>query len=247
MPLILLVRHAQSQANADGVLAGWVEGVGLTDRGREQARALTPRLTSLDLVRVVSSPVQRCLETAHLALADAEWTTEENAGLGECHYGAWTGRPLAELAKEPLWTEVQESPSTATFPESPAYRHESLAQMEARVVGTLEALDDEVAATHGAHAIWVAVSHGDPIKAVLAHAAGAGIAGLQRFHVDPASVSVVRRTGSGADARWMILATNITDRSVGEVVAGARPPKGADEADAVVGGGSGGSGEPGIP
>ena len=58
----------------------------------------------------------------------------------------------------------------------------------------VRALDAEVEAEHGAHAVWVAVSHGDPIKAVVAEAVGAGLAGLQRVRVDPGSLTAVHLT-----------------------------------------------------
>ena len=52
--------------------------------------------------------------------------------------------------------------------------------------------------------MWVAVSHGDIIKSVLADALGMHLDLFQRLHVDPASVSIVRYTGT----RPYVLATN---------------------------------------
>ena len=109
---------------------------------------------------------------------------------------------LADLAKDPLWRVVQDDPASARFPDTAAYRAESLAQMAARVVNAVRRLDDEVTAEHGTDAVWVAVSHGDPIVGP-ADAAGAGLAGLQRIHVDPGSVSVIRRT----DGRSLVVTT----------------------------------------
>ena len=127
--IVLLLRHGHSTANAQGVLAGWTEGVGLTDTGREQAARVAERLAPLTIARAVSSPLQRCLETASVALAGHDVGRDDR--LGECHYGGWTGRSLAEAAKEPLWRVVQDDPGAATFPPDDVYAAESLAQMAA--------------------------------------------------------------------------------------------------------------------
>ena len=83
MAIVLLLRHGHSTANAQGVLAGWSEGVGLTDTGREQAARVAERLAPLTIARAFSSPLQRCLETASVALAGQDVGTDDR--LGECH------------------------------------------------------------------------------------------------------------------------------------------------------------------
>ncbi|KGN38707.1 MSMEG_4193 family putative phosphomutase [Knoellia subterranea] len=232
MALLLLVRHGHSVANANAVLAGWTEGVGLTERGREEVARLAARMVDAEVrvARLVTSPLQRCRETSQILLPDA--TPEIVDDLGECHYGAWTGRPLAELTSEPLWRTVQDDPESARFPDSEEYAGESLAQMSSRVVAALGRIDAEVEAEQGPDAVWVAVSHGDPIKAALTDALGAGLRGLQRVHVDPASVSVVRRTGE----RQMVLAVN----SAGDAIRRHQKPSAVvPPGDATVGGGTG--------
>jgi probable phosphomutase (TIGR03848 family) len=193
MPLCLLVRHGHSTANETGTLAGWTDGVGLSERGRDQAKALGALLADLSVVRLVTSPLLRCWQTAE-AIAEGQASDPGIAvdeGLGECRYGAWTGRALEGLADEPLWRTVQDVPSQARFPDSEAYAGESLAEMAHRVVSAVRRIDAEVAAQHGPASVWVAVSHGDPIKAVVAEAAGAHLDSFQRIAVDPGSVSVV--------------------------------------------------------
>ena len=228
--LLLLVRHGHSTANADAVLAGWTEGVGLTDRGRADVGRLAARLADVEVARLVTSPLQRCRETAELLLPGARAEVVDD--LGECRYGAWTGRPIAELTAEPLWRTVQDDPSSARFPDSDRYAAESLSEMAARTVAAILRIDDEVSTERGPDAVWVAVSHGDPIKSVLAEAVGAGIAGLQRLHVDPASVSVIRRV----EGRSMVLATNSSGEAIGS---GLARPSAVPPGDATVGGGTG--------
>lgn len=233
MAIVLLLRHGHSTANADGILAGWTEGVGLTDTGRAQAARVAQRLAPLTIARAVSSPLQRCAETASIALEGHDVVVDER--LGECHYGAWTGRPLADAARDDLWRVVQDDPATATFPAHEHFRTESLGEMAARVVGAVRALDAEVEAEHGRDAVWVAVSHGDPIKSVVAEAVGAGLAGLQRVRVDPGSITAVQLTRT----RMVLLASNTVDGDLAPLVA---VPRHAPAGDSEVGGGSGGQG-----
>ena len=245
MPTVLLVRHGRTTANASGVLAGWLPDVNLDEVGRDQADSVGRRLAEAGVVpaRVVSSPLPRCVETAERLVAGVGGIRiEVDERLGECRYGAWTGRPLGDLAKEPLWRVVQDHPSAATFPdgegETAGMPGESITAMAARAVAAVRELDAAVAREHGADTVWVAVSHGDVIKAILADAAGTHLDLFQRVVVDPASVSVVRYTGS----RPFVVRTN----DIGGSLAGLVPRPAAAQAaephssgDAAVGGGAG--------
>ncbi|HET7396879.1 MAG TPA: MSMEG_4193 family putative phosphomutase [Intrasporangium sp.] len=241
MPTVLLVRHGRSSANSSGTLAGWTPGVFLDAAGEQQADALGARLAAAEVpvAEIVSSPLDRCVQTAdRLASAlGGPVTRSVHDGLAECRYGAWTGRPLAELAKEELWKVVQERPSQARFPDSPAYEGESLTAMWDRALDAVREVNERVTAEHGADAVWVAVSHGDVIKAVLADAAGSRLDDFQRLHVDPASLSVVHYTSRGP------FVVRLND--VGGDLSGLRPTARATqdgelpEGDAVVGGGPG--------
>jgi broad specificity phosphatase PhoE len=76
--------------------------------------------------------------------------------------------------------------------------------MQARAVDAVRRRDAAVAAAHGADAVWVAVSHGDVIKSLLADALGMHLDLFQRIQVDPASISVIRYT----EARPYVLSSN---------------------------------------
>ena len=196
MPTLLLVRHGRSTANTAGVLAGWTPGVHLDDRGREQAAALAARLAPVPLAAVVASPLERCQETA-AALLTVDGPTGPRPAvatddrLGEARYGDWTGQEIKTLTKHPLWSTVQVHPSAAVFP---GPEGEGLAAMQARAVTAVREHDARVAAEHGDDAVWVAVTHGDIIKAVLADALGLHLDLFQRISADPCSVSAVRYT-----------------------------------------------------
>ncbi len=190
MATLILVRHGRSTANTSGVLAGRTPGVQLDDKGREQVEAVARRLAGVRLASVRSSPVHRCQQTATaIVAAHSELELVLDEGLSECDYGDWQGRTIKELAELDLWKVVQRQPSRVTFPGG-----ESMVAMHSRVVQALRETDAAIEAEHGPEAVWVAVSHGDPIKVAIADALGLHLDQFQRIGVDPASVSVIRYT-----------------------------------------------------
>lgn len=190
MPTLILVRHGRSTANTAGVLAGWTPGVALDERGTAQAAALPGRLAALPLAAAVTSPLQRCQETlAPLLAARPELPLHTDERIGECHYGDWSGRKLAELADEPLMRVVQQHPSAAAFPGG-----ESMRAMQARAVDAVRDWNARIEEEHGADAVYLMCSHGDIIKALVADALGLHLDLFQRISVEPCSVTAVRYT-----------------------------------------------------
>ncbi len=234
MATVILVRHGRTSANASGILAGRTAGVKLDETGREQTKRLAERLAGVPLAAVVSSPLERCRQTAR-AIAGARSASVKmlgERGITECDYGEWQGRPLKDLAKEPLWKTVQTQPSAAEFPGG-----ESMAAMQARSVSAVRRHDAVIEREHGPGAVWVAVTHGDIIKSVLADALGMHLDLFQRINVDPASVSIIRYTGS----RPYVLATNTHAGDLGWLAPppGKKPRRTRRTQDAAVGGGAG--------
>jgi probable phosphomutase (TIGR03848 family) len=233
------VRQGPTTANASGTLAGRTPGVRLDELGREQATRAGERLAGVRLISVVSSPLERCQETARALLATRPVADEQfpvplhtDEAITECDYGSWQGRALKDLAGEPLWRTVQTQPSAASFPGG-----EAMLAMQARAVSAVRRHDAAISEAHGADAIWAAVSHGDIIKSILADAHGMHLDLFQRLHVDPASISVIRYT----DSRPFVLATNTHDGDLAWL--NPAPHAGDDSADApddaAVGGGAG--------
>lgn len=190
MPMLILVRHGRSTANTAGVLAGWTPGVALDERGTAQAAALPGRLAGVPLAAAVTSPLQRCRETlAPLLAARPELPLHPDDRIGECHYGDWSGRKLAELADEPLMNIVQQHPSAAAFPGG-----ESMRAMHTRAVEAVRDWNARIEREHGADAVYLMCSHGDVIKALVADALGLHLDLFQRISVEPCSVTAIRYT-----------------------------------------------------
>lgn len=227
MTTLLLVRHGLT-AMTGPALAGWTPGVHLDDRGRAQAEAVAERLRPLPLTAILSSPLDRCLDTAGIIAEgrDQEITVDER--IGECHYGDWTGRPLKELLKEPLWKVVQAHPSAAVFP---GPEGEGLADTQARAVAAVRDWNAKL----GPDATWLACSHGDVIKAIAADALGMHLDLFQRITIDPCSVTVIRYES----LRPFVLRLNDTGGSVESLLPPKKGRRRKRSSDAVVGGGAG--------
>jgi probable phosphomutase (TIGR03848 family) len=227
------VRHGRSTSNTQGILAGRTPGVVLDDTGHAQAAETAARISQLPVVAVVSSPLERCRQTADVVAAalkkPVEVQTDER--FTECGYGDWTGRPLKDLAKEPLWKAVQAHPSGVTFPGG-----ESMREMQARGVEAVRDWDRVLAGQHGDEALWVASSHADVIKAIIADALGMHLDHFQRIVVDPASVSAITYTPT----RPFVVRCN-EHGPLDSLVPPKRRRRGGRQAsgDAVVGGGAG--------
>jgi probable phosphoglycerate mutase len=135
----------------------------------------------VQLSAIYASPLERCRQTAASVASGRGLRVRIDAELGEVDYGAWTGRPLRQLGRTRLWKLVQTTPSRARFPGG-----ESLVETQQRLIRAAE----RIAADHPRRVVAV-VSHGDPIRLLLCHLAGAHIDLFQRLVVEPASVSAV--------------------------------------------------------
>lgn len=225
MTTVLLVRHGLT-AMTGPILAGWTPGLHLDERGTRQAQDLSARLAGVTLAAVVSSPLERCVDTATAVLGSRELAVEVDDRLGECRYGDWTGAELKTLAKDPLWKVVQAHPSAVTFPGG-----EALRTVQARAVDAVRDWNTRL----GADATWVACSHGDVIKAVVADALGLHLDHFQRIQVDPCSVTVIRYT----ELRPFVVRVNDTGGGVADLLPQKRRGRRKASSDAPVGGGSG--------
>ena len=180
MAVLVLVRHAVTDQTGKR-LYGRRPGIHLSARGRDQSEEVARRLAGQPIAAVYSSPLERCMETAE-PIADALGIqVRSEPGLLETDMGTWTGKTFGQVRRARLWSRILAVPSSAPFPEG-----ESLAEVQARAVAAVEAIGRR----HQSRPA-VVVTHGDPIRLVLAHYAGLHLDLFQRLEVAPASVSVV--------------------------------------------------------
>jgi 2,3-bisphosphoglycerate-dependent phosphoglycerate mutase len=192
MGTLLLIRHGRTDANANGILAGRTSGVVLDEVGVSATKDLAGRLKAVKIAQVVSSPLERTLETAAILFGkNFEVQTEDR--LLECDYGDWQGAKLSELSVNELWPIVQQRPDEMIFPNG-----ESMNDMSGRACQAAREWDAKLTAEHGDKVVWAAVSHGDIIKAICADAMGLPLRKFQSLLIEPASVSVIHYSESGS-------------------------------------------------
>jgi probable phosphomutase (TIGR03848 family) len=179
---VLLVRHGTTPTTGK-ILPGRAAGLHLADKGRAQAQVVAERIAAMEKrpTAVYASPLERTRETA-APIASAVGVRVRTAhGLIEADVGEWTETSLAKLYKTTQWPTVQRWPSGFRFPGG-----ESFAEMSVRSLDAILGL----VAEHPGETI-VAVSHADPIKAIVAAAAGVPLDLMQRLVISPCSVSAL--------------------------------------------------------
>jgi probable phosphoglycerate mutase len=180
MPQIYLLRHAESEANARGILAGRDYSVNLTAKGFKDSRKIKSKLAKIDFTRVYSSPITRCVQTVTPYLdSNPRIDVTLTESLIEMDYGAWSGKKLSSLSKKKEWSLIQNRPAEFTFPNGEGFQ-----EMRKRVKSFLNSMID-------ADGPILIVSHGDIIKMALTITLDLPLNKFQNFVVAPASISII--------------------------------------------------------
>jgi len=129
MRTLVLLRHGESEWNAEGLFTGWVD-VGLSERGAREAeyggRLLAEAGIRVDVVH--TSVLKRAIQTANIALeaADLQWLPVLRSWrLNERHYGALQGKNKAQTREEygeeqfMLWRRSYDVPPPPIADEDP--------------------------------------------------------------------------------------------------------------------------------
>ena len=183
MPLVLLIRHGETDFVKKNRLAGRLPGVPLNKKGRAQALAVAERLKGAPVKAIYTSPMERARETAQPIAEALGLEPVARDGLLETDIGEWVGESVKKLQRLKLWKIVQAAPSMLRFPGG-----ESFAETQMRIVRELE----ELCKQHEAKDILICVSHADPIKLAVAYYLGLPLDNFQRFMVSTASITALQ-------------------------------------------------------
>jgi len=184
----LLIRHA-SHDLLGRVLAGRMPGVHLNRQGRREALALRDHLRGASIDAIVTSPLERALETAGPIAEALGIEPEIEPALTEMSFGDWTGRTFEELERVPAWKAFNACRSTAPVPAG-----ETMLQTQARAVHALE----RIRCARSQDVTVAVVSHGDVLRAIVAFHLGLPIDFLHRFEIEPASITTLHVADHGA-------------------------------------------------
>ena len=176
MARLFLLRHSHSTANSKGILAGRAPKISLSDKGLQERVELTQRLTGAKFDQIISSPLQRCLETIELF----NKSPDINEAFHEVDYGTWTGKKISSLARNKEWRKIHSNPTGVRFPDG-----ETLPEVQLRV---LNGVNDSVKSKSKNILI---VTHADVIKVLVLHALGTHLNNIDKLHISNSSVSVL--------------------------------------------------------
>ena len=158
-----------------------MRGVELSEEGRAQAIAVARSLGTRPLRAVVSSPLERAVQTAAPLATRLGLEVTVHRGLEEIDFGAWSGRAFAELEGDPAWRHWNGLRSA-----SRCSGGETMLETQARALAVL--LELRAAYPDGEVAV---IGHQDVLKALLTHALGMPLDFLHRIALDPAHRSVL--------------------------------------------------------
>ncbi|MEO5809451.1 MAG: 2,3-diphosphoglycerate-dependent phosphoglycerate mutase [Sphingomicrobium sp.] len=202
MPVLVLLRHGQSQWNLENRFTGWWD-VGLTEKGVAEAKAAGEMLRDkgYDFDRCFTSVQSRAIKTLNLLLEemDRQWLpATKDWRLNERHYGALTGLNKQEMIDKvgadqvQIWRRSFDIPPPPLADDSPYQpagdrryagiaipNTESLKDTIARVLPYFEA---EIAPALKREQRVIVVAHGNSLRALEKHLSGiadADIAGLE--------------------------------------------------------------------
>lgn len=191
MTQFLFVRHGAHDLLARGVIAGRQPGIHLNALGKQQAETIAKRLSVLPIDAIYSSPLERARETAAPLAATLGLPLHTAYEFNEIEFGAWTNCAFAELERDPQWQQWNSFRSNGIAPGG-----ESMLSVQARALAKIA----ELRALHG---LVVIFTHGDIVRAVLAHFLGVHLDLFQRMHVPPASASLVEFDAQFVRVRFM--------------------------------------------
>lgn len=180
--MLFIVRHGQSTFNVEGRLPGQMEGVALTDEGHRQAYRAAVSLSGVPLSAVISSPLERALDTAKAIAKGGALEIHLEPDLMDTNIGRWTGQKIDDIKKsDPAWTAFVE------HPDQPPEGVESLAQVQARAVAVVE----RILANPALGQFIAVVAHADVVKVILAHYMRVHLDTLRHMYIGNASISAL--------------------------------------------------------
>jgi probable phosphoglycerate mutase len=185
--VLTLVRHGETEWNAAGRIQGHLD-IPLSDTGLAQAAAIGRRLGGEAFDAILSSDLERALQTSRPIVRHLGQTILRDARLRERHLGVLQGLTGEEAAiRQPqAWGAFK-----ARNPEAVLEGGETLGEFSQRVVGLI----DELLTTHAGRRLLL-VTHGGVLDAAYRHATGMPLDALRDFPIYNASVNVLRHRGS---------------------------------------------------
>ena len=197
---IILVRHGRTHLTESKRISGrGGENPGLSDLGREDAHKVAKAISEIGnsgpwshltpISAIVSSPIKRTLDTAHIISNEVGLGVDVIENLAEISFGDWDGHTNEEVKSKWASTFQDWQGSWTVAPPN----GESLEQFDARVQGARR----EILKTYAGKTVAV-VSHVMPIRGFIRAGMDGGKAGYWRPQISPCSITIIRFWGDQA-------------------------------------------------
>ena len=192
MPTLLLIRHGETDWNRSGQVMG-NQPIPLNQTGEQQARACADMLAQTPIAGIFTSPVLRAVQTAEIVGRRHSAPLHHLPGLSEIGVGDWINRYWKDFAEDPAKRDWYSHPDRAR-----PLGGETLREVQQRAVAAVER-----ALLAAPETTYAFVSHGDVIRALLAHYLRLDLATLRHARIDHAGVSGLELTGSEAQLLFL--------------------------------------------
>jgi len=165
--IALLVRHGESISNTKGIISSDIEGYPLTKKGNMQAAFAAKQLSTLNIERIRSSPVQRARETASIISAEVGPSVEIDDRLRESYLGSFNN---TEIAVFPAVGRSRDGLGVETWE-----------QHQERMLSAIDSVSG----------LEVLVSHALPIRSAVSHYLDLGEVESYGIEIRNASISMI--------------------------------------------------------
>ena len=181
MTTFYLIRHGSNDFFSH-TLVGRTPGIRLNDAGKREAAELATGLANENIQKILTSPLERCRETAAPLAAKLQLQEEISQSLLEANFGNWTGRKFKELDAREDWQRWNTFRSGHRAPNG-----ESMLEIQQRMIGLIMELHRDFREQRIA-----LFSHGDPLRAAVVYFLGAPLEYIRRIELSPASVTILQ-------------------------------------------------------
>lgn len=198
MALFLLIRHGEADGNRTAQVMGHAP-IPLNSKGREQAKRVAELVSSFRIDHLFSSPILRALQTAEIIATPLKLQITVEKGLQEVDYGKWEGRYYHEFPQDTFYDQLIADPIHTSFPGG-----ESLGQVQQRGVRLIQQLSQNTL-----DKTMALVSHGDPIRGIVAHYLNIPLSDFRKIRIDNGSISTLEVIGSKAEFKTINQVTEL--------------------------------------
>jgi len=181
MTTFYLIRHGSNDFFSH-TLVGRTPGIHLNEAGKREAAGLATSLAGEQIQKILTSPLERCRETAAPLAAKVQLPEEISNALLEADFGDWTGKKFKELDAREDWRRWNTFRSGNRAPNG-----ESMLEIQQRMVGLILELHRDFRDRRIA-----LFSHGDPLRAAVVYFLGAPLEYIRRIELSPASVTILQ-------------------------------------------------------